>query len=75
MVCVRRVSTVVVGGSVGRDRGKGIELEWNCAPKRGFPVSALRMNRSEGDSVSHRNIRTRSRRGRSSMGGKRHGQG
>ena len=39
--------------------------------ERGF---AWEMNSSEGDSVSYRNIR-RSRRGRSSMGGKRHGQG
>jgi len=39
--------------------------------KRGF---AREMNSSEGDSVSYRNIR-RIRRGRSSMGGKRHGQG
>ena len=74
MVCVRRRSRVVVGGSVGRDRGKEIELECNYAPKRGFPVSALRMNRSEGDSVSYRYTRRR-RRGRSSMGRKRHGQG
>jgi len=41
--------------------------------KRGFAPRET-MNSSEGDSVSYRNIR-RSRRGRSSMGGKHHGQG